>query len=438
MQGFGLGLGLSQRGRGGRSVVSLASLKADIVKNDSDVHILVIGDSTGNDSAEWVHRVAVDFGSRFTEMSVQYSLYDSVSDAYGAAETISTGSGPHTIHLWNASIAGANFNTLRGSKFGPSIGALDPNLIVFNLGHNTTGLTATPSNHRGNLMAMVEQVMIAHRGVPQVMILQNPRRDTDLMAPVIASQKYFKTLRPEMGLIDVYSEFIARNKDPSLYADDTHPSYSSPGSDGQTLFVNRWWKDFDSAAGALPAGAFTPWLDQRASVDLATNGDFAVFTGAVPDQFTAMGAGLATSKETTIVAPGKPYSLKVVNGSTVSHIRQDYSTAVRTAALNALKGKKATLAVHHYIASAAVQSPGMGRTRLLVEPPASSGVIQDNSGSVGLDGWRWDIISGLDIPADANLIWIMDYPNSAGDLGNGTVYIDEMRLFVGEIPGAPA
>jgi len=419
-------------GVGGTGTVSLAGAKSTITAGAADVNLLFIGDSTGDATTEWIYRVAAGLGTRYPTHTVDYRLYNSGTDVYGSATTVSTGSGARKITFWNASISSATMGTLLGSKFAPAIGALT-NLsgIIISLGQNNTAYNATPYLLRGQMVGLLEQVMLAQPGVPITIVLQNPRRDTDLMAPVVESWRYLQTLRPELGYVDVYSEFIARGKAASLYLDDVHPSNASPGSDGSSLYSDKFLAQFDAASGVDPAGSFIAWLTNRAASDILINGDFAAFASAVPDNFTLQGAGAALTKDVVTVAPGKSYSVKLVNGSGGSHLRQTLSAPQ----MAMLAGKKATLAVHHYISSAGAPTNGTGAVRLLAEPPASNGTPLDPK-LVGMDGWRWSIICGEDVPADVSLTWAMQYANSSGGATLGTVYIDEMRLFVGEKSGS--
>lgn len=417
------------KGVGG--VASLQSLKAAIVAGAADVNILFLGDSTGDATAEWIYRVGAALAALYPTHTVDYRLYSSGSDTYAAAVEIAAGSGARTITIWNGSISGATLSTLRGAKFTPAIGGLtDLDAIVINYGQNNTAYNSFPYIQRGDMIALLEQIMLAHPGVPQTVILQNPRRDTDLMAPVVASWRYIKTLRPELGLIDVYSEFISRGKAAGLYLDDVHPSSSSPGSDGTTLFVNKFMAGFTMSAGVSPPGSFIAWLTNRAASDIMLNGDFAAFASAVPDDFTLQGTGAVLTKDAVLFAPGKTYSVKLVNGSTDSHLRQALTAPQRAL----LAGKKGTLAVHHYISSAGSPTNSTGAIRLIPDPPFTATTYDPKR--VGLDGWRWDVISGVDMASALTTVWAMQYANGSGGASLGETNIDEMRLFVGEKCGS--
>lgn len=418
----------ARKGMLGRTgISSLQGIKAAIVAGVADVNVLFVGDSTGDATAEWIYRIGSALAALYPTHTVNYRLYNNGTDTYDAAVEIAAGSGLRTITIWNASISGAALGTLKGAKFAPAIGDLtDLNGIVISYGHNDTAYNATPYIQHGQMIGFIEQVMLAKPGVPITVILQNPNRDDSNMDPVIASWRAVKALRPELGLVDVYSEFINRGKASGLYLDNIHPSNNAPGTDGTTLFVNKFMQGFSGSAAAPAAGSFIAWLTNRAASDILINGDFAAFAGAVPDSFTLQGAGATLTKDAGVFAPGKSYSVKLVNGTAASHLRQTFSPAQ----LAIVQSQKVTLAVHHYVSSAGSPGNSTGAIRLLPDPPLTDLTLDPKL--IGLDGWRWDVISGLSVAAVLTAFWAMQYASGSGGVTLGTVYIDEMRVFVGE------
>ena len=420
---------LSPSKGGGAS--ALAAARRALEANAGDVNVLVFGDSTGNDTNEWVYLAQTWLSERYPAYSASYRRFNDGSNVYDAATVISTGSGANTLRFWNASVSGANLYSLRGSKFAPiavTPFSAAPDLVIVSLGENSTGSNGTPSSQRGQMIAMIEEVMLLYPGVPIAVVLQNPWRDGSEMDAVIASWRVVGALRPELTLIDVHSLFIAAGKNASLYIDSVHPSAA-----GSQLYLQAFQSAWNRAT-ALPApGSFIAWLTNRAANDIALNGDFAAFASAVPDSFTLAGTGAVLTKDTGIKAPGKAYSVKLINGTAASHLRQ----VLNPTQINLVKGNRVTLAVSHYIDPVpAGTDVNTGRIRVFSDGTNPLTLEINSNGNAGQGAFRWDIITGVLVPADATVVWLQDFANSSAGTTKGTIYIDEIRLFLGDRPGA--
>lgn len=197
--------------------------------NAASLELLVIGDSTGNESWEWVYRFGQWLGENYPTHTVNYRLWNDTSGAYDAATTLSSGSGANTITIFNASVEGSTPSYLMGAKFAAAIAAVSPALIIWNHGQNLVGTSPTATDFTDP----INQVRTEHPGVSDAMILQNPRRDDSNMDEVIDLQNGFKDSLSIMA-VDVYSDFVALGKDASLYSDNVHPS-----DNGEAVYLNQ-------------------------------------------------------------------------------------------------------------------------------------------------------------------------------------------------------
>lgn len=102
-------------GSEGGAQSSFSAIANLVAADNRDVNILVIGDSTSNETSEWVYLFFS--GAIAPTHSIVYHLWDDVAVAYASPVTLSTGSGAHTIHVWNASVSGARAMFLFGVNF---------------------------------------------------------------------------------------------------------------------------------------------------------------------------------------------------------------------------------------------------------------------------------------------------------------------------------
>lgn len=117
-------------------------------RNQEDAVIAVLGDSTGNETTEWVYRLAQYLGSLFATHSVIYRLWNDGTQTYDAPVTIQTGSGARTLSVYNASTPGqtANYSFTRLAIQIP----VTPNLVITSYAYNSpqTGILYRPLHYQ--------------------------------------------------------------------------------------------------------------------------------------------------------------------------------------------------------------------------------------------------------------------------------------------------
>lgn len=403
---------ITQAAVGGGAITSLSSAKLAIEDDAGDVNLLFLGDSTGDATNEWIYLFAQWLATEYPTHSVSYRLWGST--AYGAATSISTGSGANTIRIWNGSVAGSAPIHHMGSTFAAAITATTPDLIIWSHGHN---LLAQTGLARAEFVGPMDQVRIALPNVPHAAVRQNPRRDDNNMAPTIADLDELAADYGDLTLIDAYSLFIAQGKAGSLYADNIHPNAA-----GSLLFLQA----AQAAWGASRAGdspAVTAAFLESLGTNLLANADFSdpSYLGGTPSGWSVTGDTTCTL-ETTIVDAGKSQCMKVTSTAASSGLQQNIATP------SALFGKSATLAVRMYVPSGQTQvAAGCNLTRLT---PVGSYTI--SRGNVATDGWRWFVVGTTDLGASFGSFRVT--LNTIAAAAASTVYIDRAILVEGNFP----
>lgn len=401
---------------GGPSAFSAA--KAAIVADAGDVNILIIGDSTGDGAAEWVYLFGQWLATEYPTHSVSYRLWDDPANVYAAAVAISTGSGSHTIRIWNASVSGSTPMALLGDAFAPAVIASGASVVLWNHGKNLVQLLAAGIS-RGTWIAAMDSVRLALPLAGHVLIKQPPNRDDDDMAAVVAEAVAIAAEYGNVAIADAYAPHIAAGKAGSLYLDNLHPSAS-----GSAMTAAAVQELFGAApAAATPATAPAHLSTVAASNALPSADFYSSYAGGLPAGWAQYGAVFAV--ETGVVDGGHAKSLKITADLAGGQIQFE------TFDISAFKGGKATLAVRQFVPTGSADTAG--RIGLLQGGGAGGTTdILTHATLEGQGGWRWLIIAGLQVPADATYLRAYLYADSAA--AGSVVYLDRAVLVAGNVP----
>lgn len=220
---------------------------------NQNCNMIVLSDSTANETTEWVYLLAQLLATDFPAFTVQYRLWDTGTSNYGAATTIQTGSGAATLTVWNASIAGANALRFSGADFvagvrPASIGA-DPDLVILSYGHNGGAAIETQISMTGTMAAMVNRFMPF---CPIILMGENPVTTDSTMT---AKVRVFRSLAAEQnfGWIDVHAYFIQYAVPlANYYVDTIHPNAA-----GSALWANCAHQAFKFNRNAVSGGGLS-------------------------------------------------------------------------------------------------------------------------------------------------------------------------------------
>ena len=188
------------------------------------VSVLVIGDSTGNDSDEWVNITVRHLASRHGR-AVTQRIWDTQADNFRESNTPGAG---ETVTITNFSAPGAN-PTYQFQRL-DSVADLEPDLVIFNHGHNSTTIES-------HLNAIADKLLETWSTAPAAAVIdQNPRTD-DVPQSIAAGEgvRAFAAARPEVLLIDVRSAFEEAGVD-GLLRDPVHPNPA-----GSQLWAETVW-----------------------------------------------------------------------------------------------------------------------------------------------------------------------------------------------------
>lgn len=410
------------------SSTPLRATAQKILAGSSNVNIVILGDSTGNAVDEWVYRFFDEnIPALYPTHSVVYHMWndgtlEGQGGSYDAPVTIFTGSGPRTIHVYNASVPGASAFYMLASKFQDGVVATNPDLVIWNQGQNHV----TSPRPQEEFVAAWDMVRLALPTAYHSAILQNPQRTNNLMAPVILAVQAAADLYGDVAIVDVYSKFIALGKAVNLYApaDIVHPSVTGSPS-GTDLYIQAMAEAWAAARGNLPV---TPAFLSSTATNYIPNGTFSAFASALPDGWTNGGSAVTVAKELTIVAPGSPYSVKLsgtTGGDRIQRVINDSPT------LTTLRGQRVTLAVKMYIAPGSTGTTG----RINMQTTGTGGEsITTRAFGMTLDGgWVWQVIENLLVPTDCSAITIRLYCDTAANAGS-IDYYDRAVLVLGDKP----
>jgi hypothetical protein len=405
----------------------LNRLTADL----DDVSILIIGDSTGNEATEWPRLTAATLAARYPAYTVIYHLWDITggvaydTGAAGAATTVQTGTGSHTLHIWCCATSGQTTAYVLGSRWTAAVVTPAPDLVLISLGHNegTTASGVTAVTWRTRMLMLTEAIAAQHPLAAICLVLQNPRGDG-----VTDQQARARTYRElaalcGYGIIDAQSAFLAVTGYASTHVggDFIHPTTT-----GSTLWADEvarhlvWSRD--ARARTQPPSGFT-----TLGRNLLLNGRFDSFGSSVPDSWTATAATTAKDTRTGWFESATGWGVRIQASSAAqSYISQDVAAGL----LPLLRGRRVTVAARLKVPSG--QTATAGRVQI------SDNVANHSStGSADLrDGWYWAVAS-LVVDAAATLVRVRLYADTASS-ASADVTVDSIHLVLGALPRVAA
>ena len=411
---------------GVRSLVSqiraISAIKKKVVEGTSDASILVIGDSTGDATTEWVYLFAQWLSSEYPTHSVDYYGWDDATTNYLAPIQISTGTGSRKITFWNASLSGSRPDSWMSDRYASAISGKSADLVIWNHGHNVA-LSALNQTSEADYSPWVERVQIEYPFAGTIITAQNPNRDNEAYTPKALLLGNLKDARNGVSLLDVHSRFIADGKPVSYYSDNVHPNAT-----GEAV----WADVLKTAWMRAPAGDEEPpeiWTATTGE-NLLDNGDFSDFNLATPTRWTKGGTGTCTKSVTTVYGSA-PYSVKLESNPSSVYLNQ--VIAAPKLALAKANGK-VSLAVRRYcepsavarvgLTYVAVVSPTEGTKNYLLPVPS----INPCTGA-----WHWVFVRDIPVPNDASAVGVYIYSGSLATAGPVT-YFDRVSLVVGSKP----
>jgi len=212
-----LGVGVS--GQSGRLMSTLRRGRQDAV-------LAVLGDSTGNETTEWVYGLTTWIAQQFPAYTVTYRLWNDAGQAYDSPVTIQTGTGSKSLTVYNGSVPGAGYNypfasAVKTDRFFAML-PVAPTAVVVSFGYNSS-----QSTYRASHLELAGWVLGNYPNAEYVVTSQPPMATTATdAANHLARQQDARDVaaREGFGLIDVTQRFIDfGDYDAIINADKIHP-----------------------------------------------------------------------------------------------------------------------------------------------------------------------------------------------------------------------
>lgn len=376
-----------------------------------DVRVLVMGDSTGNETFEWVYQWSLHLAATVKTHDVVYQLWVDGS-GWQPESKLSTGTTGVKLYVHNVSVPGSTERYFQGG-LSSSIFAQDVNydLVVLNYGHNEG--TSVPSL---TISAGFTEAVFACRQInplaPIVVTAQNPRRDfPDHSARAVACWADIAAVNG-LGVIDVYSAFVKLGVPASMYIDLIHPN-----AEGHKV----WVEVVKRALGDSPVYQFDRVAEPYSSeirMNLAPNPAFVTWGLSAP-------ALWETNSVTVSQDFGRresfAYSLRV----TCTDANSPLLYADLTDTLVASKGQWVTFAARVWRPSGISTNAG----RLQISGNGMTTVTSRSKANEAENGWMWAVCHAY-IPRGATSLQARFLGGTVGD----TFFVDRVWFGVGKVP----
>jgi hypothetical protein len=340
---------------------------------------------------------------------------------YGEPIAISEGPTKAAFTVLNAVLPGAVAQKMiDGARWSNMIAPLRgaaPDLVLWNHGHNHQAAIAPQqfAYGRGAFLAPIGRVGLEFPSSPQAAIIQNPWRDDDGYGRVRDWWKSAAESMPSLTLIDGYSPFIERRKSAELYQDSVHP-----GPRGYELIHEQLVAAWQATKPQenVPAAC---WANLPAE-PLVANGDLSEWSGDLPKNWRLIN-GAAARKDTEHTFRKAPWSLAL----TGTKQNDGLQISITGEALARVRGKSVSFAVLCYVPNEADQD-------IQVKFTTNSSDQVTGSIQFARDNWKWIVMSGCLVPAEASLAFVGIYRSFAKVPNEEPFYIQKLVIVEGDGP----
>lgn len=409
-------------------------LTAKLYAGQEDAAILVIGDSTGVPVTRWVYLMSQRLAVQYPAYTVIYHLWDPTGlAAYdtgtaGTPTTIQTGTGSKTLHVWNFSVSGQSTWFGLASRYPVAITAVDPDLIIVNHGKNEQYATIPTGQFaqgmwRGQMLALTERVRVTHPEAGMLLTLQCLNIGNAAMS---YRNRVYSTIAQERGygLLNVDGAYLATgHPNDFMKPDGIHPTDAGDPYDGSAL-----WTDVVMGALRYDPTATTAAVSQQQSAFLTEatqqlpNGGFGLFTGSVPDSWTAVNATTTKDVRPDWFEPGLGYGVRIQAASAAGSYIQNLTIPVER-----YRGRWVTLRVRMKIAAAAMTTSS---ARISLTDSVTQ--MTTDRKATAVDGF-FDQIVSMKVSDAAPYLRVLIYADSGAN-GAADVTVSRADLILGTLP----
>lgn len=388
------------------SAPQLQKFRALFDSNNRDVNLIVYGDSTGNESNEWVYLMSEWLASQDSRWTVNYRLWNDATNQYGTPTVIQEGSGPNTLYIYNASVSGTACSYFSGFRREASIDGKVFDLIIANYGHNQ-GSSLSENSIWSVFIEFGSQLLSSHSQAGIVFTLQNIA--TSQIEFCARTQEAVRRAANQFGfgIIDVYSKWL------DFVRDGTVDQYMSDSVHPNALGSQVWASIVTD--GLIPEKKKNPvqqtcWESKPNYLNNPYFEDWQ--SGPVPSGWTVVGGILSrdTSDKETL-----QHSLRFTGTAATSYMQQDLD-------LGFFRGP--------CVVFARIKSSGaatVGRIALYVNNVLS---VDGGATSAKHGAWVWVVLAVRNVSVNATSAYIRIFSNT-----DQTVLIDRIGFCRGSVPG---
>lgn len=404
------------------SVLSSARLMNKITTNQ-DAVVLTFGDSTGNESFEFLYKFAEWINATYPQYTVNYYLWDVSNKEFPATPTqVFTGTGSQVVDFYNGSVGGSRNDYMLGERFSNFAIGKNADLIICNYGHNIADNLSTES-YLNDLycmyLACISQTVEANPDAGCIVMLQNPQQsNTKLLTVRTQARACANNLNCDY--VDAYQVFEDLGKSTIYYlpADVVHPN-----ENGQSLI-------FNALLSKIGNGTEKPAKNiMELSGDGLIPDSISKFTGwsgtGLPSGFLRSGNATLT-RDTAVFESSKGFSVKIESasaGAGNTFIQHELSSE----SLALCQGKTMTV--------------GMRFRRPLTATPITSGKVEifldsttrietDEHDNLPIGGWHYRFMSAF-VPTGTTSIKLNFYADDGTT--DAIINVDSVQAWVGEL-----
>jgi hypothetical protein len=218
---------------------SADALVAKLDQKRTTATLVVLGDSTSNETTEWVYLLASWLVTNYPTLKVAYRLYNSGTTSYDAAVNLGASTPDTTLTLYNGSVGSttAAYPYAVGGRLAAMIPSA-PDLVITNYGHNHT--TDSAATFQATQDTLASNIRGLYAGTPIVVSSQNQEKSPATNATPHndrqAAQRAYALTRG-FGYIGAFEAFMGQSApDSYVQSDGVHPTQTGSG-DGQHLWL---------------------------------------------------------------------------------------------------------------------------------------------------------------------------------------------------------
>lgn len=388
--------------------------------DQTDVYVMLLGDSTGNADGEWIKKLYDYIASECNDSyTVIYRQWDFVNDnGYLDDEILKTGTGTNTLWLYNCSIPGDNYQRFLGDLQNIAFEFNDFDLIITNYGHNH-GTNARYYEQYCAFSTLISSLKTFQQGAEIVITLQNPNLiELEFSAATVEAQRDVAA-KYGCGIIDGYTPYAElinniglTNVQSDYYINGTDPIH--PSEKGMNLWAG-------AAINAIYENKNTRWESNgfgktETARPLSENPFFSDWIeGSDPSGWVSNSVVLTKQYEDSETGP---YSLNMlaVTGTGNREIKTDLN-------LVASRLAQSPMTFVARVRPSAGSSTNCGR----IQVKTDSQTLSSQGSSGGKGGWKWVVFT---VPRQ--FTFELSFSVLAGDVGD-TCLIDRLGVFYGDI-----